>query len=162
MCPNFLICHLYLHLSCVLLPPENWPNVPFRVINAILPQFRPYLGNWKEIPLGEGGSQCVLSECHRAILSWVLLASYFDHSISHTICDICYGAVHLSAESWFIGGCLSLGITPTAWRAATKMMAPWAEWLALLVCGELKKRLSWANRYFFPKTNSTLKIASKL
>lgn len=96
----------------------------------------------KRFHLDEGGSQGVLSERRRAGLSGVLLASYFDHSISHTICDTCYGAVRLSAESWFIGGCLSLGIMPTAWRAATRMMALRAEWLALLVCGELKRRRS--------------------
>lgn len=40
------------------------------------------------------------SECYEAGLPWFLSVSYFCHSISHTICDICHGFVNLSAESW--------------------------------------------------------------
>lgn len=125
------------------------------------------VGNRKGTALDEGGfpeagSQCFLSACHQAVLSWALSVSYFYHSITHTICDICYGTVSLSAQSWFITGCLSLGVMPPAWRAAIRARALQAKWLALLTCGELKEKTVMSQPVSFPQDKSSLKIASKL
>lgn len=42
------------------------------------------------------------------------------------------------------------------WKAALRVMALWAEWLAFLMCGKLKQKTAMSQPVLFPKTNSTL------
>lgn len=122
----------------------------------LLPQFRPHLGNWKGMPLDEGGFSEAGSLRHQAGLSWALLVIpplhlpyHLWHVLLHCRCE--------GAESWFFIGCLSpqhgayLGKPPSGlWLCGLN------GWLFSCV-GSWNKRLPWANQYFFLRQIQLLK-----